>query len=998
MNKAHSNEFSKKYTDKYERILYNYLLLNEGINNKNTISNILYIINKKDNEELMSLLNKVINNENYKSLDINETEEKIKIIKDVVEEFLDDRKTLNKNIKIYNYKGCIKENLTDKEIDIVDDNFMKDMEIKTNKTHEIKFINYDKDNDSIIILEFIKEGKRVTIEKRNRKFFFRTFLNEKFSNNVNEIKNSIISDNELESNNKERGSKIFSDKKSINKENNSINEDKHIIDMSIETRSFIKINKNSEIADIEKLNNNYEIFEKKDNKKEDEIHVSLMILILYKIQNENIILANYNSNKYYFLINKNIMLKLKNEINKNINEDINILIDNFLIKQNYKDFEDFLENKNKNFEDFEKDNINLFKNQNIYNFNKIINKENLLPNDNTLINSINNTQIIFPSNFLLIRTEIYELLIKLFNLEVELNKNLIDDTNQYSLNVFENEIYLININKEEPILYICEISKINNEYQLEDITISYILIYNSKEFFLKEYDLFIKNNGINNYLTERELKRNNNEPQKIINENDENIGFFIQLRKNNDLIIETDNNDLEDNIDNNSIIKDNTNKIKENIDNNSINSVNEKNDNNYNIDDGFNNTKEYSQDNNKENNDNNNNINENLVSDNSKYDDDKNIVIIGLRNSSNNSYVTSLLQCLYNIPELTQYFISNSLFDPDDNENENKDIIDNENNLNKNILNKNSLSFKYAEVIYYLYYKRQGEEVISAYTPTNFINYIQDADPSSFNPKKTTNDPKKLYIFIIENLKKELKKKENIKNIQISKNSSNIGISTPNNDDSYKLYQKFLNNFQFNNNSIIDNYFSGIKSKIKTCQNCNKINSSFKEFYFINFSLSVIEKKIGENQKITLDKCFEYYYYKDNSNINESTKYNCDNCNKNLFSCYKQIFLSPKILVIIIDDVKKKGQLFKLPIKININEYLIEKNEGYQLIGVLAYFKEIGMNEQYFAYCKSNEDENWYCCSDDCIYKIKEDEPINEMENRNRLPYILFYTEIKNNC
>ena len=91
--------------------------------------------------------------------------------------------------------------------------------------------------------------------------------------------------------------------------------------------------------------------------------------------------------------------------------------------------------------------------------------------------------------------------------------------------------------------------------------------------------------------------------------------------------------------------------------------------------------------------------------------------------------------------------------------------------------------------------------------------------------------------------------------------------------------------------------------------------------------------------------------------------------------------------------MKKKGHLFKLPIKININEYLIEKNGGYQLIGVLTYFKEIGMNEQYIAYCKSNEDENWYCCSDDCIYKINENGPIIEMENRNRLPYILFYTE-----
>ena len=329
---------------------------------------------------------------------------------------------------------------------------------------------------------------------------------------------------------------------------------------------------------------------------------------------------------------------------------------------------------------------------------------------------------------------------------------------------------------------------------------------------------------------------------------------------------------------------------------------------------------------------------------------------------------------MYHITPLTQYFISNTeLFNLEDN----------------NINNKNSFSYKYYEVIYHLYYKKQNSKIIDAYSPTNFLDYIQNADPSSFIANKI-NDPKKLFYFIIQNLKKELNKKENIKNLE---NSSNIGISIQTNNDSLQLFKKFLNNFKFTNNSIIDNYFAGIKCNVITCQNCNEIDYSFKEFYSINFILSKIENSIGQNKKITLDKCFEFYYNKEKSIINDNSKNICKKCSKSVFSCYKQIYLSPKILVIIIDDVTKKGHLFDLKNEIDINDYLIEKNEGYQLIGVVTYFKEKGMNEQYISYCKSNIDGKWYCCYDDCIYEVKEPEPQNDMEGKNRQPYILFYIE-----
>ena len=65
----------------------------------------------------------------------------------------------------------------------------------------------------------------------------------------------------------------------------------------------------------------------------------------------------------------------------------------------------------------------------------------------------------------------------------------------------------------------------------------------------------------------------------------------------------------------------------------------------------------------------------------------------------------------------------------------------------------------------------------------------------------------------------------------------------------------------------------------------------------------------------------------------------------------------------------------------------------YELIGIITYFKEKGMNEQYFSYCKNEEDEKWYCFCDDCIYDVN-NELEKDIDKLNRWPYILFYNEI----
>ena len=1157
-----SNSKYNKIISKYEKILYNYLKLKENMINKKNM--ILYIINKKDNDDIISLYNLILANKEYKLLKSNTSDKKKKeIIKTIIYNFILEKKEINSKIKVYNYEEC-KKNLKNNLIDLVDKDFINEMEIKINKDNETKYIdNYNNDNDNLI-LEFTKIKKKVRIERRNEQYILREFIDEYNS----DIKKSIFDDNQifniLEFNDVNENKNNINKKENNYLKNSQLNNNKPDEKDKINSLNKIKI-------DMNKTNNKDEILVEEENKNDILIIIVFKILILYNSQNKNKIIKNNEENLHdsenYHLINKNILINLKNEINNKTNENIDDIINDFILKQKIENFEDTKKNLENIINEFKNNYNNLFRND--YVFSKIKFSE-LLPNNNEIINQITNNKINYPTNFLLIKPIIYDYLIKLIGFEDQLFKknNYYEDVSIYSILFSGNQIYLKNIKEKSTIIYVGEI--LNNEnkniYAInEDINISYILIYNSKKEFIKEYNLFIKNNDILNYIIKRKLKINMNQTKEIITEQKEQIGYFINLKNNDDLIIENDDidnkyennsletidiafnnnlidddnnklNDIDINQENNDIslnkenykneiikdlilkddndpiiennkndnikdliLKDDNDQIIENDKNNNENnllqkvdnvhdliekndndSIVEKNNNNdidlirksnnnliieinKNEDDLKNEDKNnnngnnlimeknenYNNDNNdlikKENNDliiennkneenlekiNKNNENENdliiennkneenlekinenkenendLIIENNKneenldkinkYNENENDLIIeneekeeniknkenqkpilvGLKNINNDSYVNSVLHCLYNLQELTNYFISNNDIKND-----------------KNKLNKNRLSYKYYEVIYHLYYKTQDSKIINSYSPNNFLEYIQNFGQMNSNMNKIK-DPQALFIFIISKLKKELNKEENLKDIDNLVLNIDNSILT-NVDNSLLLYKKYLNDFKYINNSIIDNYFSGIKAKIVSCQKCQHYDYRFESFYYLTFPLPDILKNNKDREKITLDKCFEQKYSKEKS-IMRNFSEKCQNCGQMTNLLYSnQIFLSPKILVIILDDVAKQKNYLKLSLKLDINEYLIEKNNKYELIGIITYFKEIGTNEQYLSYCKIQENGKWYCCCDDSIYDIESDNPEKDMEDKSRWPYILFYNEI----
>ena len=342
---------------------------------------------------------------------------------------------------------------------------------------------------------------------------------------------------------------------------------------------------------------------------------------------------------------------------------------------------------------------------------------------------------------------------------------------------------------------------------------------------------------------------------------------------------------------------------------------------------------------------------------------------IGLKNISSNSYLNSLLICLFNIPKLTnffidklkeEYFINNQDIQMDDLE-----------------IKSDSLAFKYLEIIYYLYHKKQNSELINSFSPKKILEYLHNSDQKQFKEHQE-NNPQLLFLYIYEEMKKDLRPNEYIKSLSSIDSLSN-SIKTEE-----LLYKKFYINFKYNNNTIIDTMFTGIISSNMQCDSCSDTDMKFNSFSHFEFHLSKIPKKSDEDI-IRLKDCFEYKQ-------TEKLEQYCI-CSSQNINYINKIRLAPEILVIFLKDITDNKYIFKIDFEININEYSKEINNGYyRLIGIVSYFKQGGANPRYYSYCYDDNINKWICYFNDFIYDV--DNVEEDMKRTNKIPYILFYQNL----
>ena len=322
----------------------------------------------------------------------------------------------------------------------------------------------------------------------------------------------------------------------------------------------------------------------------------------------------------------------------------------------------------------------------------------------------------------------------------------------------------------------------------------------------------------------------------------------------------------------------------------------------------------------------------------------------GLYNLGLSCYMNSLLQCLYYIKELREYFI------------EKRNTFTNQQPVCKAL----------AEVMYGL--KNEKKDYFEA---TEFKK-IMGSKNSLFKGFKA-GDAKDLFINLIDSLLTELtveKEDDNEleENVDLTKKLDVFKITK---DEVY--------------DNIINNLFIGFYETIYNCKNNKKMKTyAFSTESFISFNLEKITQYY-KNKTLRIEDCFKYNY-----NRSYKTSFFCDKCKvteENITN--DKIFVPPKIFVLVLDRGHGKTFRGKVSFKTDLDlEGLIDKEENkntfntkYRLIGVSTHSGRSSSSGHYTACCLT-DDEKYYYFSDTYVNEAKENE-IYENE-----PYLLFYKRL----
>ena len=326
----------------------------------------------------------------------------------------------------------------------------------------------------------------------------------------------------------------------------------------------------------------------------------------------------------------------------------------------------------------------------------------------------------------------------------------------------------------------------------------------------------------------------------------------------------------------------------------------------------------------------------------------------GLYNMGLSCYMNSLLQCLYYVPELRDYFIKNK----------------------KDFTNKKPICKAFAEVMYGL--KNENKDYFEA---KELKKKMGNKNDLFFGFK--AGDAKDLFIHLIDSFLSELtedKEKElHQQNYDLTKK-----------EDAFKISKDEIDN----DNNIINQLFIGYYETVYKCKRSRgsrKINT-----YYFSTETSIIFnlEKISDyfkNTKLTIEDCFDYNYLRNNK-----TKFFCAKCNEEEENnSYDIIYAPPKILVLILD--RGKGKKFKGEVKFEVDldlQDLIDKennnnkfNTKYKLIGVSTHSGDSSSSGHYTACCLA-DNGFYYYFSDIFVDKV------NEKTLYQNEPYLLFYKRL----
>ena len=324
----------------------------------------------------------------------------------------------------------------------------------------------------------------------------------------------------------------------------------------------------------------------------------------------------------------------------------------------------------------------------------------------------------------------------------------------------------------------------------------------------------------------------------------------------------------------------------------------------------------------------------------------------GLLNLGLNCYMNSLLQCLYYIKELREFFI------------EEKDKFKEDQKICK----------AFAEIMNGL-----KNDVKDYFEPREFKRIMGEANSLFLGCKAA--DVKDLFFNLIDIFLSELSNDNDNDNKSIY---SIVSFSLKKN-----IFEQNLKDIDQDN--IINKLFIGYYETIYYCSQKRTNIYSFQADSFIIFDLGKIQTYFGTD-KLSIESCFKYYYREQ-----ENSSFYCKKCRKtHNGKANEKIYRPPKILVLILD--RGHGKTFKgeveikieLDLKNLIDEEKYDYSSLYELICVSTHEGESSSNGHYTARCLADNNKYYYF-SDKDVKEINKD---NLFKNE---PYLLFYKQIEIN-
>lgn len=352
--------------------------------------------------------------------------------------------------------------------------------------------------------------------------------------------------------------------------------------------------------------------------------------------------------------------------------------------------------------------------------------------------------------------------------------------------------------------------------------------------------------------------------------------------------------------------------------------------------------------------------------------------LIGLKNLGNTCFMNSCLQCLSNIPELTQYFYSNEY----------------KNELNQSSPSKGLLAKVYAKLIHTM----RSESSYGSIAPSD-IKRISGRISSRFQGYDQQ-DAQEYLRFLLDGLHEDLNRiinKPKYYEIKDNPNIKDIIVS----DEYWKYYTD-------RNSSPLSDLFCGqLKSEV-ICVKCSYRSLCYDVFWDLSLPIPYNKQKpkfnstTCKNTSILIEDCLKSYT--EEESLTENDAFYCKKCKAHC-PVHKKISLcrSPKILVLHLKrflytsyNKNKITSYIKYPEKNlslkpyfsadSMNEKLLSQSYTYELIGIVNHMGNLN-GGHYTADCRNPDNLEWYNYNDSNVSKI------DKQNFKSSSAYILFYRQ-----